>query len=164
MVTQKNHLVKMEIRSSRGRDREESRMKRLNRPDPRWWWWWWWRWWWWWWRWWLWQEWWYYCWTMRNSFMEEENLRKSLIIMCLKGQRIWLRRGPQVLQVQKGLQENLFRNKMLSAAVKTSPDVKDFLLQYGHFGAECDNGPELDRCYRCRSTAHIARWALSILL
>ena len=77
--------------------------------------------------------------------------------MCLKGQRVRLRRGPQVLQVQKGLQENLFRNKMLSVAVKTSPDVKDFLLQYGHFGAECDNGPELDRCYRCRSTAHIAR-------
>ena len=101
---------------------------------------------------------------MRNSFMEEENLRKSLIIMCLKGQRIWLRRGPQVLQVQKGLQENLFRNQVFSVAVNTSTDVKGFLLQYGHFGAECDNGPELDRCYRCRSTAHIARGALSILL
>ena len=58
-----------------------------------------------------------------------------------------------MLQVQKGLHENLFRNQVFSAAVKTSPDVKGFLLQYGHFGAECDNGPELDRCYRCRSTA-----------
>ena len=62
-----------------------------------------------------------------------------------------------MLQVQKGLQENLFRNQVFSVAVKTSPDVNSFLLQYGHFGAECDNGPELDRCYRCRSTAHIAR-------
>ena len=53
--------------------------------------------------------------------------------------------------------KNLPRCKGFSVTVETSPDVKGFLLQYGHFGAECDNGPELDRCYRCRSTAHIAR-------
>ena len=29
--------------------------------------------------------------------------------------------------------------------------------KFGHFGGQCEQGPDLDRCYRCRSTAHIAR-------
>ena len=35
IVSEKVIWAQVEVRSNRGRDREESRLKRLNRPDPR---------------------------------------------------------------------------------------------------------------------------------